>query len=216
VIEDNQSVTLKLPKIYPITDTRVSGLSHADQVARLIDGGATLVQLRDKQSTAKDFLREAGAAMAVARQSNAQLIINDRVDIALAVGADGVHLGQTDLPAEVARRLLKDGSLIGSSTHNLEQVRAAARLPVDYVAFGPIFPTQTKKDHDPIAGLDGLKSARKILNGIPLVAIGGITLENCHEVFEAGADAIAVIQALLADPPKITEIMNQLLARARE
>src|SRR6185436_8761961 len=190
----------KLPKIYPITDVRVSGLSHAEQVARLIDGGATLIQLRDKVSTPRDFLRQAEAALSVAHSNGARLIINDRVDIALAVGADGVHVGQSDLPPEIARRLLKSQCIVGVSTHNVVQLKFAITQPVDYVAFGPIFETGTKKDSEPVAGLEGLRSARAILEGIPLVAIGGITEATAPKVFGTGADSVALIAALLSDP----------------
>lgn len=214
VIDDTSAVTFKLPTIYPITDTRVSGLSHADQVSRLIDGGATLIQLRDKTSTPRDFLREAEAALTLARTNNVRLIINDRVDIAMAIGADGVHLGQTDLPALAARKMLAEGAIIGVSTHNLEQVEIACRLPVDYIAFGPVFPTVTKHDHEPVAGLAGLQSARAALGNFPLVAIGGINPSNCRAVFEAGADSVAVIAALLADPAKIPENMRRMLGSA--
>jgi thiamine-phosphate pyrophosphorylase len=202
----------KLPKIYPITDRRVSGLSHAEQVARLIEGGATLIQLRDKESSAADFLREAERALFVAQKNNVTLIINDRADIALALNADGLHVGQMDLPAELARRLLGLESIIGVSTHNVEQVKVAATIPVDYVAFGPIFQTGTKKDHEPIAGLDGLRSARAILGDRPLVAIGGINETNAGDAIEAGADSVALIAAVLSDPDKIVEKTQRMLA----
>ena len=206
----------KLPKIYPITDTELSGLSHAEQVARLIDGGATLIQLRDKRAAPRDFLRQAEAALNVAKRNQVQLIINDRVDVALAVGADGVHIGQSDLPPAAARKLLKPGSIIGFSTHNLIQLEIAAVSPVDYVAFGPVFGTFTKSDHEPIAGLEKLKSARRAVGHFPLVAIGGINPENAVRVFQAGASSIALIAALVSDPTKISANMKRLLALAAE
>jgi thiamine-phosphate pyrophosphorylase len=212
VIDDTNQMTFQLPAIYPITDTGLSRLSHAEQVARLIDGGATLIQLRDKSRAPKDFLREAEAALTVARTNNIRLIINDRVDIAMALGADGVHVGQSDLPAATARRLLGTGSIIGVSTHTVAQVKTAAVLPVDYVAFGPIFQTETKQDHEAVAGLEGLKSARAALGNIPLVAIGGIVPEKVRDVFQAGADSVALIAALLSNPAKISENMRRLLA----
>jgi thiamine-phosphate pyrophosphorylase len=213
VIEDS-SVTFKLPTIYPITDTGRSRLSHAEQVARLIEGGATLIQLRDKNGAPKDFFPQAEAALKVAQLNHVQLIINDRVDVELALGAGGVHLGQSDLPAEVARRLLPAGSIIGLSTHNLAQVEIAASLPIDYLAFGPIFETGTKEDHEPVAGLEGLRSARTVISNLPLVAIGGINAENANTVFEAGADSVAVIAALLSDPSRISENMRRMLESA--
>ena len=208
----SNTLTFKLPKIYPITDTRLSRLSHAEQVARLIDGGATLIQLRDKESSSADFLRQAEAALTVVRKNNVRLIINDRVDIARALDADGVHVGQSDLPAGIARQLLEPESIIGISTHNAAQLKIASTLPVDYIAFGPIFETASKKDHEPVAGLEGLRAAREIVGNIPLVAIGGITEGNAPDVLNAGADSIAVIAALLSDPAKISENMRRMLS----
>ena len=118
------------PQIYPLTDIALSGLSHAEQVERLCDGGATLIQLREKNLPTLEFYRQAKAALTVARQRGARVIVNDRVDIALALGADGVHLGQDDLPPEAARRLLGERAIIGFSTHSVEQARQAAGFPL--------------------------------------------------------------------------------------
>lgn len=203
---------LDLPKVYPITDTRLSGLSHAQQVARLIEGGATLIQLRDKHAAPREFYREAAEALQIARNHNVKLIINDRVDIALALKADGVHLGQTDLPVEAARSLLGKDAIIGFSTHNAEQAKLATAMPVDYVAFGPVFQTSTKQNPDPVAGSFALQEVRAIVGSLPLVAIGGITHENAIEVLKAGADAVAVIGALIADPTRIEENLSKMLA----
>lgn len=203
---------LELPKIYPITDTQLSGLSHAEQVARLIEGGASLIQLRDKLSAPREFYREAAAALQIARDHGARLIINDRVDIALALKADGVHLGQTDIPVAAARRLLGKEAIIGFSTHNMEQAKLAANLPVDYLAFGPIFPTSTKENPEPVTGLVAMSEVATSKGSLPLVAIGGITLENAREVLKAGADTVAVIAELVADPRKIAENMSRMLA----
>src|ERR1043166_485859 len=134
VIHDSSHpVSLQLPRIYPVTDRRLSGLSHREQVVRLADGGATLIQLREKEDEPRNFFNDATEALRVARSAKARLIINDRVDIALAINADGVHLGQTDIPVEAARRLLGANAIIGFSTHNLEQVKAALDLPIDYL-----------------------------------------------------------------------------------
>jgi len=204
-------VRLDLPKIYPITDTQLSGLSHAEQVARLIEGGAKFIQLRDKFSPPREFYREAKAALQTARAHGARLIINDRVDLALALKADGVHLGQTDIPVAAARHLLGQEAIIGFSTHNAEQAKLAGALPVDYLAFGPIFPTSSKNNPDSTTGLIALAEVVAIKGSLPLVAIGGITLENVLEVLKVGADAVALIAELVADPPKITENMNKML-----
>lgn len=207
---------MKLPRIYPITDKTLSGLSHAEQVARLIDGGATLIQLRDKRSSPKDFLRDAEAAKKIADQNNVNLIINDRVDIAMVIDAAGVHVGQSDLPVDIARRLMNKGRMVGFSTHNLQQAGLAVEAVVDYVAFGPIFSTETKADRDPSVGLDLLTSAAKVVRDVPLVAIGGITAENCGSVLAAGADSVAVISAAVGDGANITQNMRRLLNLASQ
>ena len=185
-------------RVYPITDTQISGMSHADQVLLLADGGATFVQLREKILPALEFYNEAKAALAVARQRGVTLVINDRVDIALALRADGVHLGQDDIPPEAARKLLGHQAIIGYSTHNVAQAIAASDSPVDYIAIGPIFPTGTKVNPDPVVGLEGLHAVRKAVRDIPLVAIGGITEANAPSVIQAGADSVAVISYLLS------------------
>jgi thiamine-phosphate pyrophosphorylase len=196
------------PQIYPLTDITLSGLSHAEQVERLCEGGATLIQLREKNLPTLEFYRQAGVALTVARQRGAHIIVNDRVDIALALGADGVHLGQDDLPPDAARWLLGESAIIGLSTHNAHQAQEAAKLPVNYLAIGPIFSTVTKIDSTPEVGLDGLRAVRQLVGALPLVAIGGITEFNAREVIEAGADAVAVVSALVADP-------NQIASRTR-
>ena len=207
--------SFRLPRVYPITDTQISGLSHAEQVALFADGGATLVQLRDKHATAAELYEQAKAALAVANPRGVQLIINDRVDVALALPGTGVHLGQDDLPPEAARRLLGDDAIIGCSTHSLTQIQEAATLPVDYLAFGPIFRTSTKENPDPVVGLGTLKLAREALGEKPLVGIGGISLANAPEVIAAGADSVALIRALLSDPASIPETLRQLSSGPR-
>ncbi|HKG14838.1 MAG TPA: thiamine phosphate synthase [Pyrinomonadaceae bacterium] len=204
----------ELPKLYPITDRRLSGLSHAEQVARLIEGGASFIQLREKHLSPREFYAEAGEALRVARARGAKLIINDRADIALAIGADGVHLGQDDMPPEAARALLGGGAFVGFSTHSVEQAAAAARLPVDYIAVGPVFATTSKEKPDPVVGLEGLRRVREAVGRVPLVAVGGVTRENAPAVLAAGADSFAVISALLSreDPTEITRLTRQFLA----
>jgi thiamine-phosphate pyrophosphorylase len=139
------------------------------------------------------------------------LIINDRVDVAIAVGADGVHLGQDDLPADAARKLLGPAAIVGYSTHNIDQALEAVKLPIDYLAIGPIFPTNTKSDTAPVLGLDGLTAVRRAIGDFPLVAIGGLTHRNARAAIEAGADSVAVISALLSNPDSIAEMTRSLL-----
>ena len=184
-----------LPKLYPITDTRLTRLSHAEQVERLAAGGATLIQLREKRATPREFYEASLAAMKVARALGVRIIINDRVDIAVAVAADGVHLGQDDLPADCARKLLGPHAMIGFSTHNLKQALEADSTSADYIAFGPVFVTSTKENPDPVVGLQSIAEIKSRVSK-PLVAIGGITLDRAASVIEAGAASVAVISDL--------------------
>lgn len=194
-----------LPKIYPITDTRLTGLSHAEQVEKLIAGGARFIQLREKRASPKEFYEAAQAALEIARRNGTKIIINDRVDIALAVGADGVHLGQDDLPPAAARKILGEKAIIGFSTHSVGQAIEAVGFPVDYVAIGPVFATQTKENPDEIVGLEGIRQVRAAIGDFPLVAIGGIRAENFRACLEAGADSLAIIKSILFPSEKIAE-----------
>jgi thiamine-phosphate pyrophosphorylase len=183
---------LRGTRFYPLTDRAISGLSHAEQVSTLAQAGVSVVQLREKTLSPRQFYEEALAAVNVARANDLTIIINDRVDIALALKT-GVHLGQYDLHPEAARSLLGDEAIIGFSTHSWQQAQAAMNMPVDYVAIGPIFATSSKVNHEPPVDLEGLCQVKSAANK-PLVAIGGITLQNCSAVLSAGADAVAVIQ----------------------
>ncbi len=202
---------LKIPEIYPITDTRLSGISHAEQVKKLIEGGAKFIQLREKYSSPKDFYESASKALEIARENNVKIIINDRADIAFALKADGVHLGQDDLPPDEARKLLGENAIIGFSTHNIEQVEAARRFPVDYIAIGPVFGTSTKENADAETGIEMIKQVREIIGEIPLVAIGGINLENFREVLDAGANSVAIISDLISDAESISRKMRDFI-----
>ena len=181
---------------YPITDRALSGMSHAEQVRILVESGAKVIQLRDKTAAPSEFFEDARAAVRIAHEHGTKIIINDRVDLALAVNADGVHLGQEDLPVEAARRLLPSGAILGFSTHNVEQANQASSLPIDYLAIGPVFSTSTKASPNPVVGCDGIRKVRNVARDLPLVAIGGITTENAPAVIAAGADAVAVISDL--------------------
>lgn len=204
-------MNLVLPKIYPITDVSLAGISHGEQVGRLIAGGATFIQLREKHASPRDFFEAAKPAIEIARKNNVMIIINDRVDIARALGADGVHLGQDDLPPNAAREVLGPDAIIGFSTHSVEQAIDAAGLRIDYIAIGPIFETKTKENPDPIVGLDGLAEVKKNIGNIPLVAIGGIDLDNVLDVLAAGADSIALVSAIIGDPALISAKTAHLL-----
>ena len=198
-------------RVYPITDRHLSGLTHAEQIAILGEGGATLIQLREKIYSPADFYNETEAAIKVAKAIGVKIIINDRVDIALALNADGVHLGQDDVPAVAARRLLGPRAIIGLSTHNLQQAQIAAQMPVDYVAIGPIFATTTKSSSNTAVGLEHLSSVRQALRNMPLVAIGGITRENIELVLNAGADVVAIVSDIWIPHGQPGDNIQQLL-----
>jgi thiamine-phosphate pyrophosphorylase len=201
-----------LPEIYPITDTRISGVSHVAQVEKLIEGGATFIQLREKYASPQEFYEAAKLALEFARKRDVKIIINDRVDIALALKADGVHLGQDDLPPEEARKILGEKAIIGFSTHSLEQAVRAAALPIDYLAIGPVYATITKENPDQTIGLEGIRTVREAVGDFPLVAIGGINYQNHRKIFESGADSAAVISDLIRDAGKIAEKMRLYLS----
>lgn len=198
-----------LPKIYPITDVSLSKLSHLEQARRLMAGGAKLIQLRDKYASPEEFYRAAKEVIEFARPEKVKIIVNDRVDIALAAGADGVHLGQNDLPPEQARKLLGEKAIIGFSTHSVRQAAEAVKLPIDYIAVGPVFQTSTKENPDAVVGLKGVKKAREAVGDFPLVAIGGIIFKNARGVLQSGADSVAVISAIINDRNQIAENMKR-------
>lgn len=190
-------------KLYAITDTQLSNASHTEIVQRMLAGGAKLIQLRDKEASAKEMMEAARDCLELTRAVGAKLIINDRVDVAMITDADGVHLGQDDLTVEEARALLGPDKIIGLSTHSLAQVEAALTTSANYIAIGPIFSTTTKNNPDPVVGLELLRQAR-LLTSLPLVAIGGITLATAPEILAAGANSIAVISALYPPPTTIS------------
>jgi len=195
-----------LPRLYPIlVPSRIGSgtLAESCDFAReLVAGGATLLQLREKDASAKEILRLTRELRRVL-PNEITLIVNDRADIAIAAKANGVHIGQDDIPPDAARRILGEDRIVGVSTHNVEQLAAAHQTSADYLAIGPVFTTISKNRPDPVVGLEGVRQAR-VQSRKPLVAIGGITLQNCQSVIEAGADSVAVITELLSDPGKVT------------
>lgn len=195
-----------LPRLYAIVDA-AQVTSPGDVAASLLSAGVRLIQYRHKRASSRELYAASIELAESARRGGGTFIVNDRADIAWAAGADGVHLGQEDLPPALARRMLPPGKIIGLSTHSIAQVAAADREPVDYIAFGPIFATASKEKPDPVVGLAGLAEARSATRK-PLVAIGGITAENAPAVIDAGADCVALIRALLGAP--------DVAARARE
>ena len=187
---------MNIPRLYAIADA-----SFGDPIElsrRLFEGGARLVQLRNKPAGARELLHQTEAILRLA-PPDARVLVNDRVDVALLAGAHGVHLGQDDLSVEAARSILGSQAIIGFSTHNLTQALQADQMPVDYVAVGPIFLTRSKQNPDPVLGLEAFRAICGRVQK-PVVAIGGITFDTGPEVFEAGATGIAVISDLLRDP----------------
>jgi thiamine-phosphate pyrophosphorylase len=181
-----------------ITDaTLAPGGDHVAIARAALAGGADMIQLRDKAGDVRALLPQARAIQALCRSHSAIFIVNDRLDLALAAEADGVHVGQDDLPAEAARPLLGPGRILGVSTHSREQAEAARASGADYIGFGPIFPTGTKKTGYTPRGPTELRKIRAAVP-LPILAIGGITLENVAEVIAAGATAPAVISAVVA------------------
>jgi len=207
---------VQLPRLYAILDVscfapqRGTAKAMADFAVDLAAGGVTLLQYRNKDGNTRQMLSHAHEIRRVLGR-NITLIMNDRADLCLAADYDGVHVGQDDLSPEGARRVIGDKRILGISTHNLEQVREADVGPADYIAFGPVFATSTKRNPDPVVGLERLRAARAATKK-PLVAIGGITRANIHSVLEAGADSAAVISDLLTSPRKVAEeFLRQLV-----
>ncbi|MFQ6039347.1 MAG: thiamine phosphate synthase [Candidatus Poribacteria bacterium] len=188
---------LRNPHLYVITDRELSkGRLITEIIAGAIAGGASIIQLRDKESTTKKLIRDAFALRELTKEKDAIFIVNDRVDVALAVGADGVHLGQDDFPVKLARKLIGTDKIIGVSVGNVEEAIQAVKDSADYVSIGSIFPTQTKPDAGDAVGTQIITAIKKYVN-VPLVAIGGITEDNIAQVAKAGADCAAVISAVV-------------------
>jgi thiamine-phosphate pyrophosphorylase len=192
---------MQMPKLYAITDRQWSNCAHEEIVRMLLNGGARFIQLRDKEASARELLDQAVACLKLTRNAGATLIINDRIDVALTAGADGVHLGQDDLSVAEAREILGKDKIIGVSTHSIAQFRAALETSANYIAVGPVYQTRTKENSAAVVGLKLVREARKITDR-PLVAIGGINHRRAPKVIEAGADCVAVISALYPLPKK--------------
>jgi thiamine-phosphate pyrophosphorylase len=192
---------LQLPRVYPILDTGTLDrlkLPPVQAAAALLEAGARILQIRHKTFWSREFFTQAAEIAALCHDGHALFVVNDRADYANLLHA-GLHLGQDDLLPTDARAVMGPGGLIGFSTHNPDQMRAAAGEPVDYVAFGPVFPTASKDRPDPTVGIEGLRAVRA-LTARPLVAIGGITRSNAEICLNAGADSLAIIADLFPTP----------------
>ncbi|MGB5931814.1 MAG: thiamine phosphate synthase [Anaerolineae bacterium] len=186
--------------LYVITDAKLSrGRSHLEVAQATIEGGASIIQFRDKQMSTRQLVETARKIKELTDEASIPLIINDRLDVALAVDADGVHVGQDDMPAALARQLIGPHKILGVSASTVEEALQAEREGADYVSASPVFTTPTKPDAPPPTGLEGLKAIVEAVN-LPVIAIGGINEKNAAEVIEAGAQGIAVISAVISAP----------------
>ena len=189
---------LVLPRLYVILDATLLNNSPHHCAQELAAAGVRLMQYRDKSALAADLLANSRELVGFLKPHGASLVVNDRPDIAVLAGAAGVHVGQEDLQPEQARAVVGEKVWIGTSTHNLAQFRQAAGTSADYIAVGPIFPTSSKANPDPVVGLDLIRQVRRLTEK-PIVAIGGISLERAASVIEAGADSVAVIRDIVCD-----------------
>lgn len=184
-------------RLYVITgQSFLKGRRLEDVIAAAIRGGADTIQLREKDLNGRELLAAGQLLRRVTRELGARLIVNDRIDVAKAVDADGVHLGQGDLPIEVARAILGPDKIVGLSTHNVEEAVAAERAGANYIGLGPMKPTTTKLDTEPVVGPSGVREVRRHVR-LPIVAIGGIKQEDVAEIIRSGANAVAIISAIV-------------------
>jgi thiamine-phosphate pyrophosphorylase len=206
----------RIGRLHLLTDVVLqSRFSHEDLAHLGIAGGADTIQLREKGGSTRRMIEVARSMAAVCRKAGVPLIVNDRIDVAIAADADGVHLGQSDFPIPVARRLLGKDKLIGGSAATIEEARICLADGADYVGFGPVYVTGSKDDAGPVSGPSVLKQAVETIP-LPMIAIGGITAENVGEVMRAGAYGIAVISAVCCqlDPEGAARALRDALERS--
>jgi thiamine-phosphate pyrophosphorylase len=202
---------LVLPRLYVILDSPLLTVPVQDCAQELADAGVRLLQYRAKTAPAREFLFASRNLSSQLLPLGVTFIVNDRADVAALAGASGVHVGQDDLEVEEARVLVGKEKWVGVSTHNVEQFRAAAATSAEYIAFGPVFATSSKANPDPVVGIELLRRVRE-LSEKPIVAIGGITLENAPSVIQAGADCVAVISDVLRAPDRAQRAKQYLEA----
>ncbi len=194
-------------KLYFLTDRALSRKGNVEDVRAALEGGMRIVQYREKALSFRDQIREALRIKKLCRSAGATFIVNDRVDLALAVEADGVHLGQEDMPLEIARRLMGQDKLIGITVHTVGEALEAVADGAGSLGVSPIFATRTKADAGPPIGLEGLREIRATV-GVPIVGIGGITKENAPQVLEAGADSVCAISAIVTQEDVKTSVQD--------
>jgi thiamine-phosphate pyrophosphorylase len=202
---------ITLPRLYAILDCSAFPDTETLCAAaeELVAGGVTVLQYRNKSGNARQILEQA-RELKHRLGGSVKLIMNDRADLCLAAGLDGVHVGQEDLSPDSARKVIGERLWLGVSTHNPEQLKEADKTSANYIAVGPVFSTPSKANPDPVVGLDGVRAARALTRK-PLVAIGGINRANCRSVIEAGADSVSVISDLMRDPRKSAEDFFRIL-----
>jgi thiamine-phosphate pyrophosphorylase len=206
-----------IPRLYAIVDADLlnsRGVRLRKFAVGLRSAGVSIVQYRNKSGSPKDILTAAASLREVFAESGCELILNDRPDLAVLASLNGVHVGQADLAPDDARRVLATNQIVGVSTHTDEQIRIANLTSADYIAIGPVFPTGTKENPDPVVGLEGVRRARA-LTAKPLVAIGGITRANARSVIDAGADSVAIISALFAEGESVEKVARDFLELLR-
>lgn len=202
---------MRFPRVYPILDTETlaqHGIALDTAAAALLEGGAGILQVRQKGHWTRQVFESARQVACLCREAGAVLVVNDRADFAMLLEG-GLHIGQEDLAPRDARKLIGPDALLGFSSHNLEQLSAAGGEPVDYVALGPVYPTSSKHNPDPVVGVDEVRRLRPLIDK-PLVAIGGITRANAAGAFNAGADSVAVISDLVPQSPTARSLRERM------
>jgi thiamine-phosphate pyrophosphorylase len=202
---------MRFPRVYPILDTETlaqHGIALDTAAAALLEGGAGILQVRQKGHWTRQVFESARQVACLCREAGALLVVNDRADFAMLLEG-GLHIGQEDLAPRDARKLIGPDALLGFSSHNLEQLSAAGGEPVDYVALGPVYPTSSKHNPDPVVGVDEVRRLRPLIDK-PLVAIGGITRANAAGAFNAGADSVAVISDLVPQCPTARSLRERM------
>jgi thiamine-phosphate pyrophosphorylase len=203
----------QIGRLHVLTDTVLqSRFSHLELARMAIKGGADTIQFRQKVGATREMIEIVRQLKQLCVDSGVTLVVNDRLDVAIASEADGIHLGQDDFPIPLARKLLGENSIIGGSAANLEEAQKCLAEGADYIGFGPVYPTTSKEDADPVTGIKLLKRAVEAIP-LPIIAVGGISVENAPEVMRVGAQGIAVISAVCCqeDPERATRALHQVL-----
>jgi len=203
----------QIGRLHVLTDTRLQEkFSHRELTRLAIAGGADTIQFRQKHGSTKELIETALAIKELCDRAGIVFIVNDRIDVALAADADGVHLGQDDFPLELARKILGGNKIIGGSAGNVEEALKCADEGADYIGFGPVYPTGSKEDAGPATGIEAMKNLSRVIS-LPIIAIGGVNSENIPEIISAGAHGVAVISAVCCseDPVAASRILKEAL-----